>query len=137
MALIPCPECNREISEKAPQCPSCGCPVAVATNTQKGAPGAQGVSDNGGGSGSTGDKSFQLTKPVRGFGRELLVGVLTIVSVAVLLFGVAGIKSCMDEAATRRVEQSAEFNKLEKQAKERAAADAAKDAVRNIHLNNK
>ena len=26
MALIECPECNKEISDKAPACPHCGCP---------------------------------------------------------------------------------------------------------------
>lgn len=31
MALINCPECNKEISDKAAACPSCGCPIA---NTQ-------------------------------------------------------------------------------------------------------
>lgn len=28
MALINCPECNREISDKAQSCPQCGCPIA-------------------------------------------------------------------------------------------------------------
>ena len=28
MALIKCPECGREISDKAPACPHCGTPVA-------------------------------------------------------------------------------------------------------------
>lgn len=27
MALIYCPECRRTISDKAPHCPGCGCPV--------------------------------------------------------------------------------------------------------------
>ena len=27
MALIPCPECGRQISDKAPTCPRCGCPA--------------------------------------------------------------------------------------------------------------
>ncbi|MBK6435919.1 MAG: hypothetical protein IPF83_08695 [Rhodanobacteraceae bacterium] len=31
MALIPCSECRREISSRAPACPHCGCPVHVAT----------------------------------------------------------------------------------------------------------
>jgi uncharacterized membrane protein YdbT with pleckstrin-like domain len=30
MALIACPDCNREVSDKAPVCPSCGCPVAAS-----------------------------------------------------------------------------------------------------------
>ena len=28
MALIKCPECGKEISNKAIACPSCGCPIA-------------------------------------------------------------------------------------------------------------
>ena len=28
MAIIKCPECNQEISDKAPVCPSCGVPIA-------------------------------------------------------------------------------------------------------------
>lgn len=27
MALIKCPECEKEISEKATACPNCGCPI--------------------------------------------------------------------------------------------------------------
>lgn len=29
MALINCPECNAEVSDKAPTCPRCGAPVAA------------------------------------------------------------------------------------------------------------
>lgn len=29
MALIKCPECGKEISDKAPSCPNCGCPVSA------------------------------------------------------------------------------------------------------------
>ena len=28
MPLIPCPECSKEISDKAVSCPQCGCPIA-------------------------------------------------------------------------------------------------------------
>ena len=31
MPLISCPECRREVSSKAPTCPSCGCPLAAQT----------------------------------------------------------------------------------------------------------
>ena len=27
MALIKCPECGKEISDKASNCPNCGCPI--------------------------------------------------------------------------------------------------------------
>lgn len=30
MALIPCPECGSEVSDKAPTCPKCGVPIADA-----------------------------------------------------------------------------------------------------------
>ena len=29
MALIKCPECGKEISDKASACPNCGCPVSA------------------------------------------------------------------------------------------------------------
>ena len=36
MALISCPECQKEISDKAANCPNCGCPIVAETvNTQK------------------------------------------------------------------------------------------------------
>lgn len=28
MALITCPDCGREVSDRAPACPSCGAPIA-------------------------------------------------------------------------------------------------------------
>ena len=31
MALIKCPECGKEISDKASSCPSCGYPIYNAT----------------------------------------------------------------------------------------------------------
>ena len=30
MALISCPECKREVSDRAESCPHCGCPLAAA-----------------------------------------------------------------------------------------------------------
>ena len=33
MALIDCPECRAEISDKAPQCPRCGVPIAGSQAT--------------------------------------------------------------------------------------------------------
>ncbi len=30
MALMACPECAREVSDKAPSCPACGAPIASA-----------------------------------------------------------------------------------------------------------
>lgn len=32
MALINCPDCNREISDKAPTCPGCGAPISAAAD---------------------------------------------------------------------------------------------------------
>ena len=28
MALIPCPECKRKVSDRAANCPHCGCPLS-------------------------------------------------------------------------------------------------------------
>ena len=35
MALIKCPECGKEVSDKAQSCPNCGCPLSemVASGT--------------------------------------------------------------------------------------------------------
>jgi hypothetical protein len=33
MALIYCPECGKQVSEKAPTCPNCGAPIATITAT--------------------------------------------------------------------------------------------------------
>lgn len=35
MALIPCPECKRDVSDKAISCPNCGCPIASKTPMNK------------------------------------------------------------------------------------------------------
>lgn len=41
MALINCPECSTQVSEKAVSCPSCGCPIAgQAVNAAYNAPAA-------------------------------------------------------------------------------------------------
>ncbi len=52
MALINCGECGREVSDKAPACPSCGAPIAM-TIQHSGNP--QGVSLLG--------RQFKATKP--------------------------------------------------------------------------
>lgn len=35
MALVNCPDCGKEVSEKAPTCPSCGGPIANTTEAPK------------------------------------------------------------------------------------------------------
>ena len=35
MSLINCPECDKEVSEKAPTCPNCGSPIAHPPMTKK------------------------------------------------------------------------------------------------------
>lgn len=42
MALIKCPECEKEISDKATICPSCGCPIGEGAPAQE----AEAVQDN-------------------------------------------------------------------------------------------
>lgn len=32
MALINCPECGKEISDKAASCPNCGCPIKIISS---------------------------------------------------------------------------------------------------------
>lgn len=35
MSLINCPECGKEISDKATTCPNCGCPINNVTDNQE------------------------------------------------------------------------------------------------------
>lgn len=35
MALIKCPDCGKQISDKAGACPNCGCPIANRSTTVK------------------------------------------------------------------------------------------------------
>ena len=35
MSLIKCPECGKEISDKAPACPNCGCPQNEYANLKE------------------------------------------------------------------------------------------------------
>lgn len=54
MALIKCPECGKEISDKAASCPNCGCPIGEsgeaqeATEYYRGSSGGKSGSGNGG-----------------------------------------------------------------------------------------
>ena len=93
MALIACPECKKEVSEKALQCPHCGCPIATATRTQK---------------------------PKSSVGCGKAIGVfLFFVFTAV---AVMGIRSCVEESLDRAAEQSRneEIKKQEDAIRERA-----------------
>jgi hypothetical protein len=35
MSLIHCPECNRQVSERAPSCPHCGCPIGATSHRDR------------------------------------------------------------------------------------------------------
>ena len=35
MALIKCPECGKQISDRAASCPNCGCPIGNAPTSIK------------------------------------------------------------------------------------------------------
>jgi hypothetical protein len=37
MAIIACPECAKEMSDKAPSCPHCGAPVPISAGTRSAA----------------------------------------------------------------------------------------------------
>lgn len=36
MALIKCPECGKRVSDKAGNCPNCGCPIQPGQETKDG-----------------------------------------------------------------------------------------------------
>ncbi len=35
MALVTCPDCGKEVSDRAPACPGCGAPIATSTPKRK------------------------------------------------------------------------------------------------------
>jgi len=35
MALIKCPECGKEVSDKAGKCPNCGCPITTKNDSNR------------------------------------------------------------------------------------------------------
>ncbi len=43
MALIPCPECGRPVSDQAAACPGCGCPLRTSAEGARPLPGAAGA----------------------------------------------------------------------------------------------
>ena len=76
MGLIKCPECGKEISDKAQSCPNCGCPLQEATNNDI----KRGVENYG-----TWDNA-QNKKPKQKTHGCLIAFLVTIL--AILLFGV-------------------------------------------------
>ncbi len=121
MALVSCPECNRHVSEKAPQCPHCGCPISTATGPQK-------SKSSGGGSPSEGHRSFRLTTALTlgefgwAIGKLLCVGVV--------IFGFVAIRSCVEEANKQNLNE--EIKKHEDAIREKAAQDAARGVGRVV-----
>lgn len=35
MALITCPDCGKQVSDKAPACPNCGCPISIPKTSRE------------------------------------------------------------------------------------------------------
>ena len=56
MALIKCPECGKEISDRAKACPSCGYPIQVAGKSESTVSSSSGIIDSG-------IVSFSVTAP--------------------------------------------------------------------------
>ena len=47
MALIKCPECGKEISDRAKACPSCGFPIQVEEKSESTVGSSAGIIDSG------------------------------------------------------------------------------------------
>jgi len=77
MALIPCYECSREISDKAPACPHCGASVREAPPDQA----ARDLSEMG----SAGSTEYEA--------RQEAVSPEKLSAVAVWFFGLASVKA--------------------------------------------
>ncbi len=68
MALIKCSECGREISDKAPACIHCGCPISVSLPNAA----DSGNSDNSGSKKSVFDNLFGCNSPIK-FSKEPII----------------------------------------------------------------
>lgn len=108
MALISCPECNRQVSEKAPQCSHCGCPIVTATGTPKPKP--------SGGKGSTIATATGKQPPESsGWFRKLFGGWWGFIARSLALVGILGtvMKGCSEFQKTNK-----EINDFKKQVEE-------------------
>jgi hypothetical protein len=97
MALISCPECKRRVSEKASQCPHCGCPIATATGTQKARP-------SGGDGGRIATAKGEQAPESGGWFRKTFGGCWTFVACTLVLLGIIGtvMKGCSEFTKTNK-----------------------------------
>ena len=83
MALIKCRECGKEISDRAPQCIHCGCPIEVDAKNEQ-----EHCTDN-----NRKSKAKELTekalKSVKNLDKKILVPVIAVVVVFAIIIGIA------------------------------------------------
>lgn len=78
MALIKCPECGKEISDKAGKCPYCGYPIEEIENTVVNETNKQEISDSNKG----------VPKKKKTLNKKVIIAVSSIIGVAAIGFGV-------------------------------------------------
>lgn len=78
MALIKCPECGKEISDKAEKCPHCGYPIEEIENT---------VENETGSKQEGSDSNKEVPKKKKPLNKKIIIVVSAIIGVAVVGFG--------------------------------------------------
>lgn len=81
MPLILCPECNREISDKANACPQCGYPITDTSYRNAPIPTAHRIVPN-----RVRTTEDSLLTRNRGFGDLILYGPLIVIAFVIIIF---------------------------------------------------
>lgn len=92
MALILCPECGKQVSDKAASCPNCGAPISGPPKSQ--AP--SGTGESGERLGESGERPVEVYNPRQDQFLTRNRGCLEVfvwLGLAILI--IAGLKSCM------------------------------------------
>lgn len=83
MSLINCPECGKEISDRASNCPNCGCPIYVAPIEDE-----EEYEDEAEGKNDTRNGVISIVLSVLGWIISLIAGDITILSLILFIISV-------------------------------------------------
>jgi uncharacterized membrane protein YvbJ len=84
MALIICPECGKQVSDKAEKCPQCGCPINLATV----------IKEKTDFRTSTNVNSHIIVKPKEGCFLQTLNAGCMIIAIILIIIILCGVKVC-------------------------------------------
>ena len=91
MALIRCPECGKEISDKASSCPNCGCPIS----------GLEGLVE-------LSKQKEKEIEQVHSENKRTVIGIIIAVLVIASIIGIVYYKSTEVDRARERLQKSKE-----------------------------